>query len=145
MVYISPEKPSCAVKNPYDEIENKMRRFSTICSSVLIFGDLNSRSKKLQDYVLPDNDLFENLNLKDVSDEWLSEFSYFKENNNFRPLRQNSDTGLTNYGYRMIDFSIGNDLLIINRRGNTNSGYVTCTNVITVDFFFKLPRQCFHC
>ena len=62
-----------------------------------------------------------------------------KKNSNFRLHRQNSETVVNNYGYRLIDFCIDNDLLIINGRGNCNSSNVTCKNVSTVDYFYHLP------
>ena len=64
-----------------------------------------------------------------------AEFLCFKENSNFRLQSQNSDTGVNNYGYRLVDFCIDNNLFIINGRGDTNSSNVTCKNVSTVDFF----------
>ena len=116
-----------------------MREWSVNCSSVLIFGDLNSRTKHLQDYVTPDNEVFENINMQDLFDKLQSELSCFEKNSNFRLHRQNSDTGVNNYGYRLIDFCIDNDLLIINGRGNSNSSNVTCKNVSTVDYFLSCP------
>ena len=61
---------------------------------------MNSRTKHLQDFVRPDNRVFENLNLQDLFDELQSELSSFEVNHNFRLQRQNSDTGVNNYGYR---------------------------------------------
>ena len=43
-----------------------MRQLSVKCPSVLIFGDLNSRTKYLQDYVMPDNEVFENIHMQDT-------------------------------------------------------------------------------
>ena len=51
--------------------------------------------------------------------------------------RQNSDTRVNNYGYRLIDFCIDNDMYIINGRGDGNSSDVTCENVSTVDYFIS--------
>ena len=94
-VYIPPENSVYAVRNPYGEIENEMRNLSVDCSSVLVFGDMNSRSKNLQDFVRPDNEMFENLDMHDLSDELQSELSSFETNRNFRLQRQNSDTGVS--------------------------------------------------
>ena len=138
-VYIPPENSVYAVENPYGEIENEMRNLSVDCSSVLVFGDMNSRSKNLQDFVRPDNEMFENLDMHDLFDELQSELSSFETNRYFRLQRQNSDTGVNNYGYRMIDFCIDNNLLIINGRGNDSSGCVTCKNISTVDYFLSSP------
>ena len=103
-----------------------MRRRSVNCSSTFTLGDLNLRTKNLQDYVQPDDAIFENLNMDDIFDDLQSEFLCFKENRNFRLHRQNFDTGVNNYEYRLVDFCIDNDLFIINGRGDTNSSNVTC-------------------
>ena len=50
----------------------------------------------------------------------LSEFLCFK-NGNLRLHRQNSDTRVNNYGYRLIDFCIDNNMHIINGRGDGNT------------------------
>ena len=61
VVYLPPENSGYPVENPYGEIDMRCGNCLSInCSSVLIFGDLNSRSKHLQDYVTPDNEEFEN-------------------------------------------------------------------------------------
>ena len=75
VVYLPPENSIYAVEKPYVEFENEMWRLSVNCSSILILGDLNSRTKKnLQDYVQSDNAIFENLNMDDIFDELQSEF-----------------------------------------------------------------------
>ena len=134
VVYIPPENSIYAVENPYGEIENEMRRLSVNCSSVIILGDLNSRSKNLQDYIIPDNEIFDNLSLNDIFEELQSEFLCFK-NSPFRLHRQNSDTGVNNFGYRLVDFCIDNDMFIMNGRGDSNSSDIICKNVSTVDYF----------
>ena len=142
VVYLPPENSGYTVENPYGEIENEMRQLSVNCSSVLIFGDLNSRKKHLQDYVTPDNEVFENINMQDLFDELQSEFSCFEKNSNFRLHRQNSDTGVNNYG--LIDFCIDNDLLIINGRGNSNSSNVTCKKCKRSGLFFIISLCIFY-
>ena len=61
---------------------------------------------------------------------------------NYRVLRQtvisDSETGVNNYGYRMIDFCIDSYLLIINGRGNDNSGSVTCKILAQWTIFYHL-------
>ena len=42
VVYLPPENSGYAVENLYGETEKEMRQLSLNCSSVLIFGDLNS-------------------------------------------------------------------------------------------------------
>ena len=64
--------PENSVENPHGEIENEMRRLSVDCSSVILMGDLNSRTKNLQAFVTPDNSIFENLDLDDIFEEMQS-------------------------------------------------------------------------
>ena len=65
-----------------EKSKNGMRNLSVNRSSVLIYGDMNSRKKHLQNYVWPD--VFENLNMQDLFDELQSELSSFEANRNFR-------------------------------------------------------------
>ena len=87
--------------------------------------------------------------MDDIFDDLQAEFLCFKENSNFRLHRQNSDTGVNNYGYRLADFCTDNDLFIIKGRGDMNSSNVTCKNVSTMDYFVSslsvIPMlQCLH-
>ena len=102
VVYIPPENSIYAVENPHSEIGNEMRKFSVECSSVLMFGDMNSRTKQLQDFIRPDNEMFENLDMRDLFDELQAEYSFLETNGKFRLHRRNSDTGVNNYRYRLI-------------------------------------------
>ena len=52
--------------------------------------------------------------MRDLFDELQAEYSLLETNGKFRLHRRNSDTGVNNYGYRLIEFCIDNDLLIIN-------------------------------
>ena len=92
----------------------------------------------MQDYIIPDNEIFDNLDLNDIFEELQSEFLCFK-NSPFRLHRQNSDTGVNNFGYRLVDFCIDNDMFIMNGRDDSNSSDVTCKNVSTVDYFLLSP------
>ena len=47
------------MENPFGEIEEELHRFSSSCTSVLLLGDFNSRTRQLQDFVLPDRELTE--------------------------------------------------------------------------------------
>lgn len=104
MVYIPPENSDYAAEDPYGEIEEETNRLSVNCSSVLMLGDFNSRTRHLSDYIMPDHAVFENTNQSEIFEELQAELSYFENNNRFVLHRQNSDAGVNNYGYRMIDF-----------------------------------------
>ena len=83
-----------------------MNRLSVNCSSELMLGYFNSRTRNLSDCTMPDHAVFENTNQSEIHvfEELQAELSYFENNNRFRLHRQISDAGLNNYGYRMINF-----------------------------------------
>ena len=89
----------------FGEIEEGLQRFSSNCASVLLLGDFNSRTQKLQDFVLPEPDIFRLNDMSDLYDDLHPDISYFEENSLYVTLhRQNPDTGINNYGYRLINF-----------------------------------------
>ena len=128
------------VENPYGEIESELIRFSANCSSILMLGDFNSRTKNILDYVIPDNDIFENTNQSEILEELQSDLRHFEDSVTFSLHRRNSDTGVNNYGYKMVEFCIDNNMYILNGRGNIDSCRTTCKNVSTIDYFLSSPN-----
>ena len=122
-------------EDPYGEIEEEMNRLSVNCSSVLMLGNFNSRTRNLSDYIMPDHVVFDNTNQSEIFEELQAELSYFENNDRFMLHRQNSDAGVNNYGYRMVDFCKNNNMYIVNGRGGANSSLATCKNISTVDYF----------
>ena len=56
--------------------------------------------------------------------------------------RQNPDSGINNYGYRLTDFCRDNGIYTLNGRTNGNSNICnTCKNVSTVDYFLVSPEM----
>ena len=102
VVYIRPENSEYSVENPFGETEEELQRFSCTCASVLLLGDSNSHTRKLQDFVLPDPDIFRRNDMSDLYDDPQSDILYFEENVTLH--RQKPDSGINNYGYRLIDF-----------------------------------------
>ena len=146
VVYIPPENSEYAVENPFGEIEEELHWFSSSCTSVLLLGDFNSRTRQLQDFVLPDRELFRLNDMSDLYDELRPDILYFEENSLYVTLhRQNPDSGINNYGYRLTDFCRDNGIYILNGRTNRNSNICnTCKNLSTVDYFLVSPEMFQH-
>ena len=68
-MYIPPENSEYAVENPFGVIEEELQRFSSNCAPVLLLGDFNSITRKLQDFVLPDPDIFRLNDMSDLYDD----------------------------------------------------------------------------
>ena len=51
IIYIPPEGSDYSVKDPYREIENELYNYTDRYTHILLFGDMNSRSKDLPDYI----------------------------------------------------------------------------------------------
>ena len=47
---------------------------------------------------------------------------------------------MNNYGYKMVEFCIDNNMYILNGRGDINSCRTTCKNVSTIDYFLSSPN-----
>ena len=140
VVYIPPQISDYAAENPYDEIEREMNLLSANCESVLLLGDYNSRIKNLIDYIVPDSDIFESINQREIFGELQSDMAYFDESEYFSLHRQNSDLGVNNYGYQMTEFCKDNNLYILNGRCNEDSGKTTCKSVSAIDYFVSSPN-----
>ena len=119
IVYIPPEGSDYSVEYPYQEIEDELYSMDYQILNVLLFGDFNSRSRQLQDYIEADEFFLEHFNSEDITNEYEKEISYFEGNENVKLKRTNADTGINNYGYK---------LFILN---------LTCKNTSTVDYFIS--------
>ena len=108
-------------------------------SNVLLFGDFNSRSRQLQDYIEADEFILKHFNSEDITNEYEQEISYFEGNKNVKLKRTNADTGINNYCYKLIDFCKTNNLFILNGRVGVDGGMGshTCKNISTVDYFIS--------
>ena len=118
-----------------------MNRLSAYCASVLLLGDLSSRTKKLMEYIIPESDIFESINQSKIFEGFQSYTRYFDESEYFSLHRQNSDLGVNNYGYQMIEFCKDNNLYILNGRCNEGSRKSMCKNVITIDYIVSSPNM----
>ena len=56
-VYIPPENRKYTSDRVFNEIENEMMSFSQNTKHIALVGDFNSRTSNLTDYILPDEEL----------------------------------------------------------------------------------------
>lgn len=68
------------VEAPFCEIEEKLQRFSSNYSSVLLLGDIYSRPRNLPDYILPNRDIFMQNDLGEIYDDIQAEMYVLGEN-----------------------------------------------------------------
>ena len=61
-------------------------------SNLLLFGDFNTRSRQLQDYIEADEFILKHFNSEDITNEYEQEISYFEGNKNVKLKRTNADT-----------------------------------------------------
>ena len=125
------------------KLSAKCKTYAENFSKILIFGDFNSRTKTLRDFIEIDEYIFSSNDAEDLVEESNGELSYFTDDrNNARLDRTNSDKGVNNYGYKLIDFCKNNSMYILNGRTGSDQyvGKVTCKNVSTVDYFISSPN-----
>ena len=67
----TPENPAYAADSPYSEIEEELRHLTDAynCTSVIMFGDYNSRVRNMQNFALPDIDISEYNDLSEMYEE----------------------------------------------------------------------------
>ena len=96
--YIPPEKSAYFDNEIFEELENDIISFQSK-GNVIVLGDLNARTSKLDDFVSKDGNNF-------INDS--SECSLQPKN------RQNIDNNINNHGKQLIDIFKNNDLRILN-------------------------------
>ncbi|XP_060554602.1 uncharacterized protein LOC132715603 [Ruditapes philippinarum] len=136
VIYIPPEYSEYSVEDPFLEIQNDYSNFIDKYDSFCLFGDFNSRTKSLDDYIILDTDFFESQNLEELCSEYNIEMSMFDSAVNVKRTRINSDKTSNNYGSQLLDFLKLNCLYILNGRTNMDiPGKTTCKGTSTVDYF----------
>ena len=138
IVYIPPENSTFSHNEPYFEILEELRCYENKYSKILLFGDFNSRTKSVKDYIDIDQSVFHENDLDIVFEELREERKDFDtESCSVTLNRNNCDTVINNYGYKLIDFCKSSSLYILNGRteGDLPRGKCTCKNVSCVDYF----------
>jgi hypothetical protein len=103
--YIPPEKSKYFENEIFEELENDIILFSSR-GNILLLGDLNARTSKLEDFVSSDG----SDHIQDTSD------NYFQP-----PERQNFDSTINNHGKKIIEICKSTDMRILNGRINDDS------------------------
>ncbi|KAL4234936.1 hypothetical protein ACF0H5_006578 [Mactra antiquata] len=141
VLYIPPENSIYSIEDPFADIQKFLNLNSNKCLHVCIFGDLNSGTGCLLDFIHADEDFLCNQNMTDIYNEYESEMFMFEDAPNISLNRKNDDKSTNNYGHRLIDFLKMNNLYILKGRvkgdkcGNTT--YVH--NPVTLKFNFMNP------
>lgn len=136
VVYLPPEYSDYATDEPFSLIQQDIDSFPKKYNNMCLFGDWNSRTKNLPDYIDVDFDVFHENDLDELYLEMHSSINDILSNTNVCINRNNKDSGVNNYGYRFVDFLQCNELFILNGRTNGDyEGCVTCKGVSTVDYF----------
>ena len=94
-------------------------------------------------FVLLDPDIFRVNEMSDLYDDLETEIAFFEENCSHVTLhRQNTDSGMNNYEYRLTELCRDNSIYILNGRTNGNRDICnTWKNVSTVDYFLVSPEM----
>ena len=124
-VYVPPEQSPYYNRAVFDEIENCLASFDV--KNVLLAGDFNARTSRLDDFITDHNDT-------DFTEESIMDCMSTLN----IPFQRNSlDTERNNSGYALVEFCKCLKMLIVNGRvGDDRAiGQTTCKNVSVVDYF----------
>lgn len=93
-------------KKVFSEIEDEILQLQSNNCNIALLGDFNAKTKTLDDYVVPDDSLFEVLDDFDNSDLFVYLYDYQKLLlNNISLQRFSQDSSpVNNYGYKLLDF-----------------------------------------
>ncbi|CAG2205913.1 DUSP10 [Mytilus edulis] len=139
-MYLPPENTKYTSNEAFIEVEIEMIELvNKYDGQPLIVGDLNAKTKLLDDVVIPDDGLFDILD--DFEDDSFVSYLYDYQNlcdNNVSLKRCSKDGSVpNNYGYKLIDFCKRNNLYIGNSRLPGNDymiGLTTCNSVSLIDY-----------
>ncbi|CAG2230000.1 unnamed protein product [Mytilus edulis] len=118
-MYLPPENTKYTSNEAFTEVEIEMIELvNKYNGQPLIVGDLNAKTKLLDDVVIPDDGLFDILD--DFEDDSFVSYLYDYQNlcdSNVSLKRCSEDSSVpNNYGYKLIDFCKRNNLYIGNSR-----------------------------
>ena len=136
-IYVPPEGSKYADADAFEEIESELLNFSSNDNCFALIGDFNAKTKTLQDFVIPDDDLIDILEMKDNN---FMNYMYDHEDlvKQDIPLYRNSQCQCrtNNFGLRLIEFCKRNNLYIPNGRiCDDKEGKRTCNDLSVIDYF----------
>ena len=121
-----------------------MIKFSRNTKHIFLLGDFNSRTSKIFDFVIPDENIPEILNTVDDELLLVNMFSYQKLVNLNVPLERASEdnTRHNNYGVKLIEMCKRSAMFIANGRlfKDQNIGRMTCKESSIVDYLILAPE-----
>ena len=119
VVYIPPCGSKYAHPDPYLELQDEYERYCSDIKTVLLFGDFNSRTVSLRDFIISDNFICEFNRTEELYSENADILKCF-ETYNIPLEHSNSDRKTNAYGYHMIEFC-KNNIFMLNGRSSQNS------------------------
>ena len=131
-LYIPPEGSVYANRAVFDELEETLLELDA--EHILLFGDFNSRTGTIKDFVDDDDDvdndnLFYGLSIT-------QQMEMFNIGNRF-----SLDKNVNNFGYCLLDLCKSQNILIVNGRVGEDKGVgkLTCKNTSVVDYVVASP------
>ena len=106
----------------------------------MLFGDFNSRTANLPNFVDCDAFLFEINRNEDLQKE-KQEILHFFETKNIPVNRLTADPSTNAYGCQLADFCKNNNMFILNGRLDTGQPKLTCKNSSTVDYILSTAHN----
>lgn len=140
VVYIPPHGSRYASEDPFLEMQETLFKYCSKGSNdnLLIFGDINSRSSNLADYVQLDYHICNSNGLRDLFEENIKILKFF-ETYKIPLNRTTADYNINAYGSSLLEFCKNNNFFILN--GRIGSDYadpkLTCKERSTVDYFLS--------
>ena len=142
VVYIPPYHSKYAHTDPYLELQNEINKYMLNSQNIMLFGDFNSRSSSIDDFVICDDficDIQGNDELFKENQDILNHFDLY----DIPLLRTTSDHTTNFYGQQMIDFCKYNNIFILNGRldKDIETPKLTCKDRSTVDYFISTVQN----
>ena len=100
-------------EDPFLEVQESVFSCFGNSSNIFLFGDFNSRTSDLEDFVQLDRHLSERNGLEEHYVE-NSDILYHFDQTNMSLVRETADRNINLYGRNLIDFCNNNNIFILN-------------------------------
>lgn len=144
LIYIPPNRSRYSCEDPYLEIQTELNELTANSRYFILFGDLNSRTSNLKDYVLVD-EFLSHMCDDDILRDENKETLYYFERDNVPLARNTSDKSTNTFGHQLLEFCRNNNMFILNGRFGTDriEPKLTCKDASVVDYFIS-TAEVFH-
>lgn len=138
VVYIPPYRSKYSHNDPYLELQNEMDKYCQSSRNILLFGDFNSRTAALTDFVECDDFICQLHGNEKVFMEYSDMLSCF-EKCNIPVMRITTDCSPNVYGHQLTEFCKNNNIFILNGRMSHDHSEprLTCKDSSVVDYFLS--------